>query len=201
MATLKDVAKLANVDVSTVSRALNNTSYVHPETKERIYAAARQLGYHPNVMAKALREGGYVGKVIVLGIRPEDVILVEAGKGIAAMGTTHADYFYGEVPCTREMTEEEINGKYELQTGNVIVETFRDRNPDDIPAVLVHSHGPFTWGKDPAEAVYHARVLEEVAFMNFHAMMLGNDEPMSQALLDKHYLRKHGKNAYYGQKK
>ena len=125
----------------------------------------------------------------------------QAGKGVPAYGTTHGDYFYGEIPCTRKMTPEEIAGEYELETGNVIVETFRDLSPDDVPAVLVHSHGPFTWGKDPFNAVHNAVVLEEVAFMAFHAAALNPAiTPMQQELLDKHYLRKHGKNAYYGQK-
>ena len=127
----------------------------------------------------------------------------QAGTGVAALGTTHGDYFYGEVPCTRPMTEAEIAGAYEKETGAVIIETFRERgiSPAQIPAVLVFSHGPFTWGKDCMEAVYHSVVLEEAAFMNFHAMMLNPQlGPMQQALLDRHYLRKHGKNAYYGQK-
>lgn len=126
----------------------------------------------------------------------------QAGKGIPALGTTHADYFYGEIPCTRKMTPEEIGGKYELETGNVIVETFSDKQPNDIPAVLVHSHGPFTWGTDPHNAVHNAVVLEELAFMAWHNIMMNpNIAPMQQELLDKHYLRKHGANAYYGQKK
>ena len=124
----------------------------------------------------------------------------QAGMGIMAMGTTHGDYFYGTVPCTRKMTPEEIAGKYELETGNVIVETFRNINPDDIPGVLVNSHGPFTWGTDPYNSVHNSVVLEQVAFMNFHAMMLNPEaKQMQQELLDKHYLRKHGANAYYGQ--
>ena len=128
------------------------------------------------------------------------VAFAQAGVGIKPFGTTHADYFYGEVPCTRDMTEKEIQGSYELETGNVIVETFKDRDPDQIPAVLVKNHGPFVWGKDADEAVYHARVLEEVADMNYHTMMLHPGmENMQQVLLDKHYLRKHGANAYYGQ--
>lgn len=92
-------------------------------------------------------------------------IFAQQGRGIPALGTTHADYFYGEIPCTRRMTEEEIAGRYELETGHVIVETFADMDPDAIPAALVHSHGPFAWGKDPMEAVHNAVVLEEVAFM------------------------------------
>ena len=124
----------------------------------------------------------------------------QAGRPIPAMGTTQGDYFYGAIPCTRPMTEAEIAGEYELETGNVIIETFRDTDPMQIPAVLVYSHGPFAWGKDPREAVHNAVVLEEVAFMDWHAMMLNPAQgPMQQALLDKHYLRKHGANAYYGQ--
>ena len=125
----------------------------------------------------------------------------QAGRGIPAYGTTHGDYFYGEIPCTRKMTPAEIGGEYEKETGNVIVETFEGRSPRDIPAVLVHSHGPFTWGNDPMNAVHNAVVLEELAFMAFHTEALcPGKEPMQQELLNKHYLRKHGKNAYYGQK-
>ena len=124
----------------------------------------------------------------------------QAGRGIMALGTTHGDYFYGEIPCTRRMTKAEIEGEYEKETGTVIIETFRDKNPDAVPAVLVYSHGPFTWGTDAMNAVHNAVVLEEIAFMNFHAMMLEpNILPMQQDLLDRHYLRKHGANAYYGQ--
>lgn len=125
----------------------------------------------------------------------------QAGRGIPAYGTTHGDYFYGEIPCTRKMTSAEINGEYELETGNVIVERFKDLSAADIPAVLVHSHGPFVWGTDPENAVHNAVVLEELAFMAFHTETLSPDvSVMQQELLDKHYLRKHGKNAYYGQK-
>ncbi len=126
----------------------------------------------------------------------------QAGRGIPAFGTTQGDYFYGEILCTRKMTPEEIAGRYELETGNVIIETFRSRriDPDQVPAVLVHSHGPFTWGTDAHNAVHNAVVLEEVAFMAFHAMALTPDlPPMQQELLDRHYLRKHGPGAYYGQ--
>ncbi|MFN2236810.1 MAG: L-ribulose-5-phosphate 4-epimerase [Anaerolineales bacterium] len=124
----------------------------------------------------------------------------QAGRGIIALGTTHADYFYGEIPCTRKMTHAEIESQYEKETGTVIIETFKDKNPDAIPAVLVHSHGPFAWGTDAMNAVHNAVVLEEIAFMNFHTIMLETNIPtMQQELLDKHYLRKHGANAYYGQ--
>ena len=126
----------------------------------------------------------------------------QAGRGIPAFGTTQGDYFYGEIPCTRKMTPEEIAGSYELETGNVIIETFNSRgiDPAQVPAVLVNSHGPFTWGTDAHNAVHNAVVLEEVAFMAFHAMALSPGlPPMQQELLDKHYLRKHGPGAYYGQ--
>lgn len=127
-------------------------------------------------------------------------VFAQAGRGIPAYGTTQGDYFYGEIPCSRAMTPEEIKTDYELNTGKVIVETFKDIEPDEIPAVLVRSHGPFCWGETPMEAVHNAVVLEEIAMMAFHTEMLGNREPMSQELLDKHYLRKHGADAYYGQK-
>ncbi|MGX2948095.1 L-ribulose-5-phosphate 4-epimerase [Frederiksenia canicola] len=126
----------------------------------------------------------------------------QAGEDILALGTTHGDYFYGSVPCTRKMTPEEIAGEYELETGKVIVETFQKRgiNPNMVPGVLVHSHGPFTWGKDGHNAVHNSVVLEEVAYMNFCSKLIRpNVQAMQQELLDKHYLRKHGKNAYYGQ--
>ena len=126
----------------------------------------------------------------------------QAGRGIPALGTTHADYFYGEIPCTRRMTKIEIESEYEKETGLLIKETFQGKDPDAIPAVLVHSHGPFVWGSNPKDAVHNAVVLEEVAFMNFHTLMLEPMIPsMQQELLDKHYLRKHGANAYYGQLK
>lgn len=125
----------------------------------------------------------------------------QAGMDIPAMGTTHGDYFYGDIPCTRRMTPAEIGGEYEKETGLVIAETFRGKNAMEIPAVLVNSHGPFTWGKDADEAVHNAVVLEELAFMAWHAAQLNpNAGRMQQELLDRHYLRKHGKNAYYGQK-
>ena len=124
----------------------------------------------------------------------------QAGRPIPAMGTTQGDYFYGDIPCTRPMTDEEINGEYEKETGNVIVETFKGIDPDSVPGVLVYSHGPFVWGTDPMNAVHNAVVMEEVAFMDYHALMLDpTHRSMQKTLLDKHYLRKHGANAYYGQ--
>ena len=124
----------------------------------------------------------------------------QAGMAIPAMGTTQADYFYGPIPCTRPMTEAEIRGEYEKETGRVIVETFKDLDPAAVPGVLVYSHGPFIWGTDPMNAVHNAVVMEEVAFMDWHAMVINRGcGEMQQALLDKHYLRKHGKNTYYGQ--
>ncbi|MBQ9944407.1 MAG: L-ribulose-5-phosphate 4-epimerase [Clostridia bacterium] len=125
----------------------------------------------------------------------------QAGRSIPAMGTTQGDYFYGDIPCTRPMTAEEIKGEYEKETGHVIIETFKGKDPMDIPAVVVYSHGPFAWGENAMEAVHNAVVLEEVAFMDWHAMVLNPQQgSMQQELLDKHYLRKHGANAYYGQK-
>jgi L-ribulose-5-phosphate 4-epimerase len=129
-------------------------------------------------------------------------IWAQAGLDIPAWGTTHADYFYGDIPCTRLMHEAEINGRYEWETGRVIVETFAERGLDAaaIPAVLVHSHGPFAWGKDADSAVHNAVVLEEVAYMGIFSRQLAPAlANMQQTLLDKHYLRKHGKHAYYGQ--
>lgn len=125
----------------------------------------------------------------------------QAGADLIAMGTTHADYFYGAVPCTRKMTPMEIKVDYEKNTGKVIVETFSDTDPKDIPAVLVHSHGPFTWGKDAAKSVENSVVLEEVALMAFAALNIAPGQgSMQNTLLEKHFCRKHGASAYYGQK-
>jgi len=126
----------------------------------------------------------------------------QAGQDLPAWGTTHADYFYGDIPCTRLMTAAEIAQDYELETGHVIIDTFqqRDIDPAAVPAVLVHSHGPFAWGPDAETAVHNAVVLEEIAYMGIFSRQLTPQLPnMQQELLDKHYLRKHGKNAYYGQ--
>jgi L-ribulose-5-phosphate 4-epimerase len=125
----------------------------------------------------------------------------QAGRPIPPFGTTHADHFYGDVPCSRLLTEEEISVGYELNTGKVIAEAFEKTDPMAVPSVLVHSHGPFSWGADADDAVYNAVTLEEIAKMAYLTVMLGNTSPIDQFLLDKHYLRKHGRNAYYGQKK
>jgi len=123
----------------------------------------------------------------------------QAGKPIPVYGTTHADYFYGAVPCSRELTQTEVESDYELNTGQLIIETLERKDFLSMPGVLVHGHGPFTWGVDVKEAVHHAVVLEEVAMMAFRTEVLGNHKPLEQYLLDKHYARKHGKDAYYGQ--
>jgi L-ribulose-5-phosphate 4-epimerase len=127
----------------------------------------------------------------------------QAGRSIPALGTTHADYYYGEIPCTRTLTKDEITRAYELETGNVIIETFETGGIDPLamPGVLVSNHAPFCWGKNANQAVHNAVVLEEVAKMALHTFQLNSSiEPIDQFLLDKHYLRKHGVNAYYGQK-
>lgn len=129
------------------------------------------------------------------------VAFAQAGLPIPAYGTTHADYFYGDIPCTRELTMQEIENGYELNTGSVIVETIGDNDPMKIPGILVKSHGPFAWGKTAAESVYNAVVLDKVAQMDYMTMTLNqNAKKAPQFLLDKHYYRKHGANAYYGQK-
>lgn len=133
---------------------------------------------------------------------PWAVSFAQAGMDIQAAGTTHADYFYGDIPITRPMKKEEIETAYEKQTGTVIVETFNERkiDPNQIPGVLVNDHGPFTWGTSPENAVHNSVVLEKVAEMTYHGMQLSRENTrMDQELLDKHYLRKHGENAYYGQ--
>lgn len=125
----------------------------------------------------------------------------QAGRDIPCFGTTHCDYFYGSIPCTRKMTKKEVEGEYELETGNVIVERFKLLNANDIPGVVVCNHGPFCWGKSPEEAVHNAVVMEEVSKMAFRTVSLNPKQPpVEQYLLDKHFLRKHGENAYYGQK-
>ena len=134
---------------------------------------------------------------------PHAVGWAQAGRDIPCYGTTHADYFYKSIPCTRNLTGEEVNEDYELNTGKVIAEEFARRkiDPAATPGVICHSHGPFTWGKNAAQAVYHAVVLEEVAKMALYTVMIdANAQAAPQYVQDKHYLRKHGPNAYYGQK-
>lgn len=133
---------------------------------------------------------------------PWATVFAQAMKPIPCFGTTHADYFYGTIPVTRPMTDKEIGGEYEKETGRVIIETFWGMDPNDMPGVLVANHGPFTWGKDAMNAVHNAVVLEEVAKMAHASLALSPSlGSINPTLLDKHYLRKHGKNAYYGQSK
>jgi L-ribulose-5-phosphate 4-epimerase len=130
------------------------------------------------------------------------VAFAQAGLDIPALGTTHADYFYGEIPCTRELTKEEVEEAYELNTGKVIVDCIKERGiePMAVPGIVVKNHGPFSWGKDAGAAVYHAVVMEAVAEMSLKTLLLNPQASMQQYVLDKHYMRKHGPNAYYGQK-
>lgn len=123
----------------------------------------------------------------------------QAGRAIPPFGTTHADHYYGEVPCTRLLTDREIETDYEKNTGNVIVETFKGISPLAVPSVLVNSHGPFAWGTDADNAVYNAVALEEIAKMAYYTVLLGRNEAVNSSLLDKHFNRKHGSGAYYGQ--
>lgn len=131
------------------------------------------------------------------------VAYAQAGVDIPALGTTHADYFYGAIPCTRELTKEEVEEDYELHTGKVIVETIRQRGiqPLAVPGIVVKNHGPFSWGRDAAASVYHAVVMEKVAEMDLKTLLINQTASMQQYILDKHYMRKHGPNAYYGQVK
>ena len=125
----------------------------------------------------------------------------QAGMDIPNIGTTHADYFHNDIPCTDDMTEEEVKGDYELETGNVIIKRFKDINPAHTPGVLVKNHGPFAWGTSPDNAVYNAKVMEQCAKMAFVSFMINPKTTMNPLLIEKHYSRKHGPNAYYGQKK
>lgn len=129
------------------------------------------------------------------------VAFAQSGIDIPALGTTHADYFFGDIPCTRELTEDEVKDAYETNTGKVIIETLKKRNIDSsaIPGIVVKNHGPFAWGKSPENAVYNAVVMEKVAEMDIKTLILNPNAEMKQYILDKHYMRKHGPNAYYGQ--
>ena len=130
------------------------------------------------------------------------VAFAQAGKSIPSLGTTHADYFYGDIPCTRELTQEEVNAAYESNTGKVIVETIKEKGYDPlaIPGILVKSHGPFSWGKDSSSAVFNSVVMEKIAEIAIKTLFLNQESSIQQYVLDKHYQRKHGPNAYYGQK-
>lgn len=153
---------------------------------------------HRELYAKYPQIGG-----IVHTHSPEATAWAQAARSIPLYGTTHADYFYGEIPCARSLTPEEIEGAYEDNTGKVIIETFEARgiNPMYTPAVLCTNHGPFTWGKDAAQAVYHAVVLEEVAKMAAKTEVINPKvKPAPDCIRDKHFFRKHGEHAYYGQK-
>ena len=131
---------------------------------------------------------------------PHATAWAQAGRGLPCYGTTHADYFYGDIPCTRDLTAEEINSDYEKNTGVVIVETIGDKDPMEVPGIVVKNHGPFAWGTSPANAVYNAVVLDKVAEMAHHTLTLNPRVGRApQYLMDKHYFRKHGANAYYGQ--
>lgn len=168
-------------------------------TGEKVEGAYKPSSDTPTHLA-LYRAFGDIGGIVHTHSRWA-TIFSQAGKSIPPLGTTHADYFYGEIPCTRKMSEKEITGSYEEETGNVIIERFATLDPVAVPSILVHSHGPFSWGKDASEAVHNAVVLEEVAMMAWHTMMLNNQQQqdMQKILLDKHFLRKHGKDAYYGQ--
>ncbi len=191
------VIKPSGVDYDKLSP--EDMVVVELESGKRVEGSLNPSSDTPTHLA-LYRAFGNIGGVVHTHSRWATVFS-QSGRGIPPLGTTHADYFYGEIPCTRRMTPEEIGGEYERETGNVIIKTFEGRSPDDIPAVLVHSHGPFAWGTDPHNAVHNAVVLEELAFMAWHNLIMQPDiSPMQRELMDRHYLRKHGADAYYGQK-
>lgn len=191
------VIKPSGVDYDKLSP--EDMVVVELESGKRVEGSLNPSSDTPTHLA-LYRAFGNIGGVVHTHSRWATVFS-QSGRGIPPLGTTHADYFYGEIPCTRRMTPEEIEGEYERETGNVIIKTFEGRSPDDIPAVLVHSHGPFAWGTDPHNAVHNAVVLEELAFMAWHNLIMQPDiSPMQRELMDRHYLRKHGADAYYGQK-
>ncbi|MBR3874046.1 MAG: L-ribulose-5-phosphate 4-epimerase [Clostridia bacterium] len=178
-----DQMVVLNLDGEVVEGKLNPSS--DTKTHLELYKAYPQMGG------------------IVHTHSPYAVAWAQAGKDIPCYGTTHADYFYGPVPCSRHLTPEEVEAGYEFNTGRVIIETLTERNidPVHVPAIICHSHGPFAWGKDAAQAVYHAVVLEEVARMALFTVQISPAcKPAPQHIQDKHFMRKHGPNAYYGQK-
>lgn len=159
------------------------------------YRPSSDTSTHLEIYRRHSEIGGIVHTHSTMG-----VVFAQAGMDIPALGTTHADYFYGPIPCTRSLSEYEINNNYELNTGVVINETIGNNDPMRIPGIVVRNHGPFAWGKNPEKAVYNAVVLETVAQMAWNTLMLnGSVQSCPQFLLDKHYNRKHGKGAYYGQ--
>ena len=178
-----DQMVVLNLDGEVVEGKLNPSS--DTKTHLELYKAYPQMGG------------------IVHTHSPYAVAWAQAGKDIPCYGTTHADYFYGPVPCSRHLTPEEVEAGYEFNTGRLIIETLAERgiDPVHVPAIICHSHGPFAWGKDAAQAVYHAVVLEEVARMALFTVQISPAcEPAPQHIQDKHFMRKHGPNAYYGQK-
>ena len=202
--TLRADAEQAQIIETFLLLCINHQSLIATKASRIVRAAEGRAVMEFGARRAQGASAAYIGarSAYIAGAAGTSCALSDKAFGIPALGTTHGDYFYGEIPCTRKMTPEEIGGAYEKETGTVIIETFKDKSPDDIPAVLVHSHGPFTWGTDPMNAVHNAVVLEELAFMAWHNLVLDPTiPPMQQELLDKHYLRKHGANAYYGQGK
>ena len=192
------VIKPSGVDYRTMTA--EDMVVVSLETGERIEGTKKPSSDTPTHRLLYLRFP-HIGGIVHTHSR-HATIWAQAGKAIPATGTTQADYFYGAIPCTRKMTDEEINGEYEWQTGELIAKTFEEHglDPRQMPGVLVHSHGPFAWGVSAEDAVHNAIVMEEVAYMGLFCRQLTPDLPaMQQTLLDKHYLRKHGAKAYYGQ--
>ena len=192
------VIKPSGVDYSVMKAEDMVVVDINGNVVEGRYRPSTDLPTHLEIYKAYLDVGG-----VVHTHSPWATSWAQAGRGIPCYGTTHADYIYGEVPCVRNLTKNEIDEDYEANTGAVIIETFRQRgvNPSYVPAVVCRSHGPFTWGKDAAQAVYHSVVLEEVAKMAILTRQVHGD-PVSapQRIQDKHFLRKHGPNAYYGQK-
>lgn len=190
------VIKPSGVDYDELSpEAMSVVSLETGELVEGPYKPSSDTATHLVLYRKYPGIGGVVHTHSVWAVS-----FAQAGMKVPALGTTHADYFYGDVPCTRALSEEEIERAYEEETGNVIVETIGEGDPLAVPGILVRNHGPFSWGRSAKGAVYNAVVLEKVAEMAYKTLTLNPDAlRVPQYLLDKHYLRKHGANAYYGQ--
>ena len=185
-----------------MKRALFDTVTVLPFASGNVVEGSKKPSSDTPTHLALYRRYPEIGGIVHTHSR-HATIWSQAGLDLPAWGTTHADYFYGSIPCTRLMTVEEINGEYEYQTGEVIIKTFEQRglDPAQIPAVLVHSHGPFAWGKDAHDAVHNAVVMEEVAKMAWIARDINPQlQGIDDYLMNKHFMRKHGPNAYYGQK-